>query len=137
MAVRDPGKEPPEQGPEGAGQEVDRAALFAQSHDAQPQAHDSGEPEGDLEARLGEVEGRADHRRPHPVVAEKDGLHEADREGDQEERAPDLVQHGATTDRALRTCNATPIAIALSSTSKSPWWTEWTMPSASLRTPRE
>ena len=49
-----------QQRPEGPGQQVDGTALFPQLHDAQPEAHDPGKTQGDLEACLGHVEGGRD-----------------------------------------------------------------------------
>ena len=63
------GEEAPQQRAEDAGQQVHRAALFADAHDAQPQAHDAGQAQGDLEGGFGHVEGRADHVAPDLGVA--------------------------------------------------------------------
>ena len=87
------GEESHQQRLERAAEQVDRAAALAELHDAEPEAHDSGQAERDLEGGLGEIEGGPDHLGPHASGAEGERPDRSDGEGDQEEAAPDAIQH--------------------------------------------
>ena len=94
VAVGDAGEQAPEQRPERARHGLDHAALLADAHEPQPQAHDAGEPEGDLETGLRGVEQRRDDVAEDVGAPEDHRLPDGGGEGDEEERGPDPVQHG-------------------------------------------
>ena len=100
-----PGKSRRSSGREGARQELDRAALLAEAHDAEPEAHHAGQAERDLEGGLGHLERRRDHRRPDRGVAERKATSRGGEKADQEERGPDPVQHrGSALEDGERAC---------------------------------
>ena len=100
MTLGNTRKQPTQQWAEGLGQQVDGPTLLPQLHDPQPEAHDTGQPQGDLEARLGHVEGRGDHRRPDFVFTLQQPAAHGHKEGHEEEAAPDLVEHRFSSTRS-------------------------------------
>jgi hypothetical protein len=75
------------------GQPADRAGLFADVHDAQPQRHHAGQRQGDVHhAHLGGVEGAVDDALEDFGIAQENPLGQCRDEANQEEAGPDVIQ---------------------------------------------
>jgi hypothetical protein len=74
-------------------QPANRAGLFADVHDAQPQGHHAGQRQGNVHhADLGGIEGAVDDALEDLGISKEDPLGQRRDEANQEKADPDVIQ---------------------------------------------